>query len=214
MIVKDTVPDAALDFAFTTTGGLAPAGFSLDDDTDATPVQHPTYTEVSYPYVHGHESTVAGYATTLSCVDPDSGTTTASATATIDLDPGETVTCTFTSTAQPGTPGTIVIVKDTLPDGAQDFAFTTTGGGPAGFNLTMTETPLCPTPRPTPMSHPVLIRSQKPAAAGYTTGLSCVDPDGGTTTAGATATIDLDDGETVTLYLHQHGPTGQHRDRQ
>ena len=199
VIVKDTVPDAALDFAFTTTGGLAPAGFSLDDDTDATPSNTRTYTSVVPGTYTVTESTVAGYATTLSCVDPDSGTTTASATATIDLDPGETVTCTFTSTAQPGTPGTIVIVKDTLPDGAQDFAFTTTGGlAPAGFNLDDDGDPTLPNTQTYTNVAPGAYTITETAAAGYTTGLSCVDPDGGTTTAGATATIDLDDGETVT----------------
>ena len=199
VIVKDTVPDAALDFAFTTTGGLAPAGFSLDDDADATLSNTRTYTSVVPGTYTVTESTVAGYATTLSCVDPDSGTTTASATATIDLDPGETVTCTFTSTAQPGTPGTIVIVKDTLPDGAQDFAFTTTGGlAPAGFNLDDDGDPTLPNTQTYTNVAPGAYTITETAAAGYATSLSCVDPDGGTTTAGATATIDLDDGETVT----------------
>ncbi|MDW8031907.1 MAG: hypothetical protein RMJ29_08880, partial [Candidatus Bipolaricaulota bacterium] len=45
--------------------------------------------------------------TSLSCVDPDNGTTVSGQTATIDLDPGETVTCTYTNTRR----GTIVINK-------------------------------------------------------------------------------------------------------
>src|SRR4029453_11921937 len=35
-IIKDAVPNSAQDFAFTTTGGLSPATFSLDDDADGT----------------------------------------------------------------------------------------------------------------------------------------------------------------------------------
>ena len=55
------------------------------------------------------------------CVDPDDGTTTTPPlTGTIDLDDGETVTCTFTNTQR----STIVIVKDAVPDGPQDFSFT------------------------------------------------------------------------------------------
>ena len=55
------------------------------------------------------------------CADPDGGTTTTPPlTGTIDLDDGETVTCTFTNTQR----STIVIVKDAVPDGPQDFGFT------------------------------------------------------------------------------------------
>ncbi|UVJ41003.1 DUF11 domain-containing protein [Arthrobacter sp. CJ23] len=42
---------------------------------------------------------------------------------TIDLDPGETVTCTYTNTQR----STIVIVKDAVPDDDQDFTFSATG---------------------------------------------------------------------------------------
>ncbi|MBO1268557.1 DUF11 domain-containing protein [Arthrobacter cavernae] len=42
---------------------------------------------------------------------------------TIDLDPGETVTCTYTNTQR----STIVIVKDAVPDDDQDFTFNATG---------------------------------------------------------------------------------------
>ncbi|KKK52460.1 hypothetical protein LCGC14_3104710, partial [marine sediment metagenome] len=41
-------------------------------------------------------------------------------TATFELDPGETVTCTFTNTKR----GTITVIKDTDPDGPQNFDFT------------------------------------------------------------------------------------------
>ena len=40
-----------------------------------------------------------GFFAALSCTDPDDGTSTAARTATIDLDPGETVSCTFSNIA-------------------------------------------------------------------------------------------------------------------
>ncbi|MDD1652190.1 MAG: hypothetical protein LUO86_04060 [Methanomicrobiales archaeon] len=102
IIIKDAVPDDAQDFAFTTTGGLVPPAFSMDDDADPTlpnqkvfdPVPAGTYTVTeTLPLPADWEFT------TLNCVgDPDiqySG-----ATATIDLDGGETVTCTFTNKEQ------------------------------------------------------------------------------------------------------------------
>ena len=56
---------------------------------------------------------------------PDAATTptrsgTGYRTASIILEAGETVTCTFTNTQR----GTIVIVKDTVPNGPTDFSFT------------------------------------------------------------------------------------------
>ena len=63
--------------------------------------------------------------TSLVCSDPgDSGTTTTGQTANIDLDPGETVTCTYTNTKQ----GTVVINK-TAVGGDATFAYTGTGAG-------------------------------------------------------------------------------------
>ena len=62
--------------------------------------------------------------TGLACVDPN-GNTVADAdagSATINLDPGESITCTFTNTEE----GTIIVEKQTVPDGAPDL-FTFTG---------------------------------------------------------------------------------------
>jgi len=194
-IVKDAVPDDAQDFAFTTTGGLTPAGFSLDDDADGTLSDTQVFTDVSPGSYTVSETAVAGYDVSLSCTDPDGGSSTAGATATIDLDAGESVTCTFTNTKA----GTITIVKDTVPDDGQDFAFTTTGGlTPAGFSLdddadgTLSDTQVFT--GVAPGSYTV----SETAVAGYDVSLSCTDPDGGSSTAGATATIDLDAGESVT----------------
>ena len=64
--------------------------------------------------------------TNLVCVDPDGGSSVVLATgvSTIHLDPGETVTCTYTNTKRDRR-----IIKDAVPNDAQDFAFTTSGLG-------------------------------------------------------------------------------------
>lgn len=58
----------------------------------------------------------------ITCVDPDGGTTVdlGTATASIDLDPGEDITCTFEDLKR----GSITIAKDSRPDGPQSFEFT------------------------------------------------------------------------------------------
>lgn len=201
VIVKDTVPDAAQDFAFTTTGGLSPATFSLDDDAVGPLVNAQTFNNVAAGSYSVTETAVAGYTNTLSCVDPSGGTTTASATATIDLAPGETVTCTNTNTAQPGS---IVIIENTAPDGPQDFAFTTTGGlSPATFDLDDDTDGALPNTQTFSNVAAGSYTVSETAVAGYTTTLSCTLTGGGMTgttfpTATLTTTIDLGPGETAT----------------
>ena len=52
--------------------------------------------------------------------------------ATIGFDAGETIVCTYTNTQQ----GSVTVIKDTVPDGPADFAFTADNGAtPAGFSL-------------------------------------------------------------------------------
>ncbi|MEE2569546.1 DUF11 domain-containing protein [Pseudarthrobacter sp. J64] len=72
--------------------------------------------------------------TALTCVGSLEGDT-SSATGmvgTIDLDPGQTVTCTYTNTQR----SSIVIIKDAVPNDDQDFVFTATGSGlPESFML-------------------------------------------------------------------------------
>ena len=58
--------------------------------------------------------------------------TTAARVSNIDVAAGETVTCTFSNRKR----GEIVVVKDSLPNDPQDFAFTAGGGlSPASFSL-------------------------------------------------------------------------------
>jgi hypothetical protein len=102
-IIKDAVPDDPQDFDFACSGL---GTFSLDDDgTSSNPLnnsQHfPNVTPGNYNCVEAIEP---GWTITISCSDPDGGTTTNSDTANIDLDAGEHVTCTFTNTFNPGPP--------------------------------------------------------------------------------------------------------------
>ena len=56
----------------------------------------------------------------ITCVDASGGTTTTATGADVDLAAGDTVTCTFENTLNGG----ITIIKDTVPNGPQDFVFT------------------------------------------------------------------------------------------
>ena len=68
------------------------------------------------------EAVPAGWdLTSVVCDDTNSSGDVATATASFVLDPGETVTCVFTNTQR----GSIIVEKQTTPDGATDvFNFT------------------------------------------------------------------------------------------
>ncbi len=106
-IIKHAVPSDPQDFSFTTTGGLTPATFSLDDDADPTLSNNQKYSNImtftTYTFT---EAAVAAW--TLSFGSPvctvtsaNGGTQSASLstrTLTINLAEGENVICTFTNT--------------------------------------------------------------------------------------------------------------------
>ena len=70
--------------------------------------------------------------TSILCDDADSSGNIGTRTATFDLDPGETVKCTFTNTQR----GTITIIKDAQPNDAQNFGYDVDGfDGPIFFEL-------------------------------------------------------------------------------
>ena len=123
--------------------------------------------------------------------DSDGGSTVdlANRSVDIDLDPGEDIICTFENIEK----GKIIINKLTSPSGladsfrfspsyAADFSLTDGGSNDSGYLLPNTYTVV-----------------ENIVAAWELTGLSCADPDGGSSTnlASATASIDLDPGETV-----------------
>jgi CSLREA domain-containing protein len=123
------------------------------------------------------------------CVDPDGGTTTSGATANIDVDPGETVTCTYTNRKR----GRVVVQKSAV-GGDGTFSYT---GGLGSFTITTsggTGSQVFDNVVPGVYA----VTEGAPPAGWDFVGVACVDPDGGTTTSGATANIDVDPGETVT----------------
>lgn len=134
-IRKNSVPDNDEDFAFTTTGaGLI--DFSLDDDTDSTLPREVTFTGLALGTYTVTEGPVDEWV--LTQLDCSAGGTAdiPNRTATIVLTAGAHVTCTFVNVKHPRPElGSITIVKDGVPDGAQDFAFTTSGTGLSAFSL-------------------------------------------------------------------------------
>ena len=135
-IIKNAVPDAAIDFAFTTSGaGLA--SFSLDDDADGALPNQWTFSDLAAGSYSVTESATAGWTlTSINCSEGGIGST-VTRVANIELTGSENVTCTFVNTQDSVTPqgGSITIIKNAVPDAAVDFAFTTTGSGLASFSL-------------------------------------------------------------------------------
>ena len=90
--VKDAVPNDPQDFSFTAGGGLSPASFALDDDSDGTLAASRTFTDVMPGSGYSLAETVPGGwdQTAATCDD-------GSPVSNIDVAAGETVTCTFTN---------------------------------------------------------------------------------------------------------------------
>lgn len=189
-IVEDTVPDGPQDFGFNGTVG----NFTLDDDADGT--HSNTFTSSAPAGMHSvTQFGIMGFeVTAVSCSDPtaDSMTNLATHTATINLSAGETVTCTFQNTQN----GTVTIIKDALPDGPQDFAFSGTLGS---FSLDDDADAALNNSAALSVA-PGVYTSIEGVVAGFVlTGLSCSDPTANTATdiPSATATIDVSPGEAV-----------------
>ena len=194
IVVKDTVPDGPQDFPFTGSGIIG--AFTLDDDAGADATFSNTESFVLPPGDYTvSESVVPGFTlASVACSDGSPGDP-ATRTATVALASGETVTCTFTN----NTHATLTIVKDTVPDGPQDFAFTGSGtigaftldddaGADATFQSSTTFT-----------LDPGAYTVSEAAVAGFgVTGIACSDGDSVGTPATRTAAVALAAGETVT----------------
>ncbi len=195
VIVKDAVPDDPQDFSFSTTGGLVPATFTLDDDLDPTLPNTQTFTGLAPgTYTVTEADPSPGFLlTAINCTAGGSGDV-PSRTATITLTPGATVTCTFVNEKQLGT----IVINKTAAGGDDTFDYTASGTGlPPTFQITTSGGSGSQTfANLTPGSYTVT--EQAPPAGWDFTSLVCTDPDGGTTVVGPTANIDLDAGETVT----------------
>jgi hypothetical protein len=146
-IIKNAVPDSAQDFSFTTTGGLSPSTFSLDDDANATLSNTQTYSNIltftTYTFTEG---AVANW--TLSFGNPVCTVTSANGgsqsgnvgtrTVTIGLKEGENVTCTFTNTHANNTPSIATVLADsTLTVGGSTNDTATLTGATSGAGGTV-----------------------------------------------------------------------------
>jgi hypothetical protein len=123
-VVKDAIPDNGADFGYTSNipGNL---NFSLDDDggTDGTLPNSRTFSSLVPTTYTITEATLGGWSLTGLVITEDkvanSTVNLGSGVATIMLDPGETVTVTYTNSKL----GSITVIKDTQPDNGQDFTF-------------------------------------------------------------------------------------------
>lgn len=100
-ILKNTDPDGPQDFGFTITGGLQPASFSLDDDSDPTLPKSQSYTNVPSGTYTITELGQAGWmVVSIGCVGA-AGISTGVSSATITVLAGSNVTCTFKNVPRP-----------------------------------------------------------------------------------------------------------------
>ena len=128
----------------------------------------------------------------------------------ISLDAGEIVTCTFTNTKR----GTVIIVKDAVPNSAQDFAFTEniTDEGPTAFTLDDDDSETLSNTETFENVVPGTYTVTEALVPGWLlTGLNCDDTDSTGNTGTRTANIVLDPDETVTCtytnIANQDAPT-------
>jgi hypothetical protein len=190
VVVEDSIYDSAQSFTFNPSWT---GPFNLTDDGLLPPSNSRTFTDVPTGTQTVQETVPGGWTLTgLSCADPTGNSSTAGTTANITLDPAETVTCTFTNTD--ASLGSITVVEDNVPNSSTSFSFT--GTSPLGtFSLADSSTTRTLVPPGT------YVVTQDPPPGGWDfTLLSCVDPNGGTSTnfGTRTATIVLDYGEDIT----------------
>jgi hypothetical protein len=139
-IIKDAAPDDPQDFTFMTTGpGIS--NFTLDDDADGTlpnTRQFPglaagsrTITEAGATGFTLSNIVCTGATNSTIRIGNTGGFDPGDTSVTIGLVPGEDIVCTFVNNKQ----GSITIVKDSVPDDAQNVGFTATGSGVGNFTL-------------------------------------------------------------------------------
>ena len=185
--------------------------FSLVDDGAGPGVDTVTFSNLPTGSYNVAEVVPDGWdLVDIQCTDPDEGTDVdlEEAKALIDLDPGETVECTFNNDPKPGT---IIIEKVTDPAGLPNkFDFTDNVKAPNSFELAHGQSKTFS--NVTPGTY--IVTEDNPALMGFTLDdLVCQDSDAEgidstTDLAGRTATINLDPEETVTCYFTNKAEPG------
>jgi hypothetical protein len=121
-IAVDSTPDDSSDTGFTGAFG----SFSLDDDTDATLPSSRLFTNViPGAYLVTGTAPTGWSVSNITCIDPDGGTliNISAGQATIDLDIGESITCTYATTCTNSDTDTHCDVDDNCPEvGNEDQA--------------------------------------------------------------------------------------------
>ncbi|MEX2131867.1 MAG: SdrD B-like domain-containing protein, partial [Pseudohongiellaceae bacterium] len=133
-IVKDAQPNDGQNFTFTSDqASIAP--FPLDDDSDSTLADRQTFTGLAAGSYSFTETQVSGWTlSSISCTPAtNTSTNVVTGVASITLTAGANVTCTFVNSRVAS--GSLTIVKDSQPDNAQAFNFSTSGAGLNNFTL-------------------------------------------------------------------------------
>jgi Ca2+-binding RTX toxin-like protein len=193
IVYQDTVPDGPQDFRFNGAG----AEFVLDDDAMPDRPSQYTISDVAPGFHAIVQDAVAGWVLdSVSCIDPDGGTVSTAGGVNVDLDAGETVSCTFSDTLGRGD---VVLHLDTVPDASPAVQFTADWG-----SFTLNDDGGDADGMWPDMTVEGLLAGTYQLVEGYTEGLAyrgiaCDDPDGGTTVedVGAIVTLDVDPGETI-----------------
>ena len=182
-----------------TTGGDGTFGYTgtlgLTTLTTATGTISQTFSNLTPgPYTLAEDDPAPAFDfSNLECTDPDSGSivTLATRSAAIDLDAGESITCTYTNTKR----GSVTVVKNTT-GGDGTFGYT----GTLGLTTLTTATGTISQTFSNLTPGPYTLAENDPAPAFDFSNLECTDPDSGSivTLATRSAAIDLDAGESIT----------------
>jgi Ca2+-binding RTX toxin-like protein len=201
VIVQSTIPEGPQDFHYTSDIPELSV-FALDDDDDGTLSHEITAADIAAgEYTVYQDDPPVGWGILgVSCNDPDNGSNTYTNGVLIDLDAGESITCTFTDSP---TTGDVAIHLDTSPDDPVAFDFTADWGT---FTLNDDGSDadfMWPDMYVNGLLPGSYALAQGAADGWNLTGLTCSDPDGGTNTDPATGsvTLDVDGGEVVECWF-------------
>ncbi len=131
-VVKDAQPDHEQDFGYVLNPGFEE--FVLDDDADALLSNMQTFSDLPAGEYTVTEGLVSGWEleSVICTSNQRSFLPTTEPIRTIDLQPGEHVGCTFTNVAKNSS---LTVIKDAVPDSAQDFGYAMNGAGFVEFVL-------------------------------------------------------------------------------